>query len=300
MPDSYESMWREVRLYAPTCPSELCERFVRNRFRDIVEERLWSWAFKEAQIDIPSSYSVGTVDLTYQSNIVTGTDTVWTTDMVGRQIKVRNNMYTIMDVPDPLTLTIDRAWGQDSVTLQTYMIVKALFTVPNDFRGWYSIIDPSNNWRIWHNFNTRDIDRYDPARTSTGNPAVVAAAHYDQVSGLPRFELWPHQTTNKGFRYLYYKIHPDISREQALPYGIRGDIIVKGALADLCRWPGTPTQPNAMFNMKLAEVYELEYQQKVWEMARNDQEIYMTDLWYDSTDLPYAPLDAKFYQTHAV
>ena len=77
-------------------------------------------------------------------------------------------------------------------------------------------------------------------------------------------------------------------------------MIKKGALADLCKWPGTVEHPNPMFNLSLSRRYEEEWQEELDELERNDQEIYMTNLWYASTDLPYAPLDAKFYQTHAV
>lgn len=265
-----------------------------------MDSRVWSWAFAENQIEIPDAYQTGTITLTQGSATVTGLDTVWTSSLENLQLKVLNNMYTISTVTSNTELTIDRQWARTTTSGNPYTIVKALYTVPSDFRGWYTVIDPTNNWRIWYNFTARDIDRYDPARTSTGNPAVVASSTYDAVTGLPRFEVWPHQLTAKAFRFLYYKVHADISRNQDLPEGVRGNAIVKGALSDLCRWPGVASQPNMMFSLKLADYYEAEFQREVGEMARNDQEIYMTDLWYDSTDLPYAPLDAKFYQTHSI
>jgi len=303
MGDSFQEIWREVRLHSPSVPGELVQHWVQDRFHSVLYYRMWSWCFAEGQFNLPDSYSTGTADLTADSMTVTGTDTVWTEAMVGRQLKIRNHVFTITAFVSATEITIDRIWPQASVAANAYTIVQAYLTVPNDFRQFYTIIDPRNNWRLWHNFTSRDINNYDPARVSTGNPVIVAAVRWsstDMTTARPMYELWPHVTVKSGYPYIYVRELPEFSDTSPLPYSVHGHMLKKGALADLCKWPGTPEHPNPLFNLNLSRRYEEEWQDDLNELERNDQEIYMTNLWYMNTDLPYAPLDAKFYQTHAV
>ena len=300
----FEDIWREVRLHSPSVPGELCQHWVRDRFHNVAYYRMWSWNMGMGQFNIPSFYNTGTVTLTADSMVVTGdATTVWDISMVGRQIKAKNFIFTITDVTAVNSLTIDRIWPQATIADAPYTILQAYLTVPNDFRMFYTVIDPRNNWRIWTNYTSRDINNYDPARMSTGNPCILAAVFWsseDFATSRPMYELWPHQTVKSGYPYVYYKAPPDFDETHDLPYNVHDHMLKKGALADLCKWPGTPEHPNPMFNLNLAMVYEKEWQAELDELERNDQEIYMTTLWYHHTDMPYAPLDARFYQTHAV
>ena len=300
MADSFDSIWREVRLYCPSVPSELCKHWVRDRFRHIMEWKQWSWAMAEAQFNLPSSYNTGTVTLTLNSSTVTGAGTAWTADMVNRQFKCRNYMWTILTVDVALqTLTLDRTWPSATESGTPYIILQAYVTVPSDFHAFHTVKDPANNWRIWTNFSSREIDAVDPARTSTGNPSVLANHTIDPVTLMPRYELWPHVTTAKGFVYIYWTHHADFdSSVQWLHF--TGEILKFGALADLCCWPGTPEAPNPMFNLNMNKKFEADFMDHLLREERNDEEIYLTKLWYETAALPYAPLDGRFYQTHAI
>jgi len=91
--------------------------------------------------------------------VVTGdATTVWDISMVGRQIKAKNFIFTITDVTAVNSLTIDRIWPQATIADAPYTILQAYLTVPNDFRMFYTVIDPRNNWRIWTNYTSRDIN----------------------------------------------------------------------------------------------------------------------------------------------
>jgi len=300
--DTFESIWREVRLHSPAVPNELIQNWTRDRFRDLIDRRFWSWAFSRSQFNVQAAYSTGSVTVTNNSTTVTGSGTLWNTGSavtVGMQFKCRNYVYTVTTVTSDTSIEIDQKWGGSTTSGSNYMIVQAYVTVPTDFKAFHTIIDPENNWRLWWNYSAREIDAWDPARTSTGNPSILAIAGYNATSNLPQYELWPHQINQKAFTFMYYKISPDFGEGISLPYAIRGDVIKRGVLADMCRYPGTGDAPNKCFNMKLAETYEARWENGVRDMERNDQEIYLTDAWYSDTMLPYAPLDSKFYQTHS-
>lgn len=123
--------------------------------------------------------------------------------------------------------------------------------------------------------------------------------------GLPMYELWPYQMSQRVYPFLYTKVPADLSDQNPnLPPYIHGDIIIKGALADLCRWRGTEEQPNPQFNPTLADNYEREFQFKTAEMEVVDNEVFQMDLRYaDWISLPFAlsPLgSADYLQSHAI
>jgi len=123
--------------------------------------------------------------------------------------------------------------------------------------------------------------------------------------GIPMYELWPYQLSQRVYPFLYTKVPPDLNDQTPnLPPYIHGDIIIKGALADLCRWKGTDDQPNPQFNPVLADSYEREFQAKTAEMEVVDNEVMQLDLRYaDWISLPAAlsPLgSADYLQSHAI
>lgn len=300
MADSFDQIWREVRLYCPSAPAELVKRWLRDRFRHILEWKRWSWAMAEDQFTMPDAYSTGSIVLTQGSTTVTGNGTAWTSAMAGRQLKSKNFMWTILSVDVALqTLVIDKVWALPTDPTANYLILQALVTVPADFHAFETVKDPANNWRLWTNFSVRELDAIDPARSSTGNPTILASATYDplQVNRI-RYELWPHVTSARGFPYLYWKHPPDFDSTQTLPF--TGELLKFGVLSDLCCWPGTPEQPNMMFNLNLSKKFDADFMDHLLREVRNDEEIYLSSFWYDIANIPYAPLDAKFYQTHAV
>lgn len=299
MADSFDSIWREVRLYCPSVPMELVQRWVRDRFRHIQEWKPWSWSVAESQFDMPDAYSTGSVTLTNGSTTVVGAGTAWTSSMVNRQFKAKNFMWTISSVDTVAqTLVLDRTYPLATDSAVNYLILQAYVTVPDDFHAFFTVKDPANNWRLWYNFSSRELDAIDPARASTGNPTILASYTEDPLTKNARYELWPHVTTVRGFPYLYWKHHADFDQTQTLHF--TGELLKFGALADLCCWPGTPEAPNPMFNLALSKKFEADFMDHLLREERNDEEIALTRLWYDIANIPYAPLDAKFYQSHAV
>jgi hypothetical protein len=90
---------------------------------------------------------------------------------------------------------------------------------------------------------------------------------------------------------------------------MRGDEIVRGALADLARWPGTAEHPNPMFarganggvwTPQLTQSFEAESESMLIDLERQDEEQMLTWLADASwSEWPYAPIDAAFLQSHA-
>lgn len=286
--------------YNPKVPYSLARRWVRDRYRSICENYLWSFKLAQGQFGTNDAYSTGTATLTNASTTVTGSGTTWTSAMTGRQFKVRNFVYTFTYV-SATSGTLDKAWLNATASAQVYSIVNAYFApTETDFHSFISIIDPANGWRLYQGFTSVELDHFDVQRTSSSTPRIIASRVYNS-SNVPQFEIWPHPTTQAAYPYLYERRVPDLSADtDAPPPIIRSDVVVKGALCELSRWPGTVEDRNPFYDPSMLQ-YRLREQECAAELNRlliTDQNIYMTDLMLYTT-LPYAPLDSKFMQNHA-
>lgn len=125
---------------------------------------------------------------------------------------------------------------------------------------------------------------------------------------VPMYELWPYSLSQRVYPFLYDRRVPDLDDPNGMvPPFIDADILVKGALADVCRWRGTEIRANPMYGMDTAVSYEREFQEKVAEMEREDDEVYLQDVRYQINNwqgLGMAPMPfsmgADWAQSHAV
>ena len=126
------------------------------------------------------------------------------------------------------------------------------------------------------------------------------------TAGGPQYELWPYGFSSVVYPFLYDKRFPDIDDSNGvLPPFIDGDILVKGALADVCRWRGTETRSNPMYGLDNAMSFDKEFERKVAEMEREDDEVYLQDIRYqlqtmNALDAAPFPYGANWAQSHGV
>jgi hypothetical protein len=153
-----------------------------------------------------------------------------------------------------------------------------------------------------HWVTSKELMLMDPQRTFFGQPYLLADRLYT-AAGRPQYEVWPYTTDNRTLYFTYMARVPDLIQDDDIPiWPIRSDVIVAGALADAARWPGTPDVPNPYYqNARLWQSYEAEYADKMIEIERRDEDIYvsMHEQWpYSNYRL--APMSANFIQSHAI
>lgn len=229
--------------------------------------------------------------------------TAFTSALIGRQLYIAGAgpYYTISAVADPLNLTLERAFGGETQANIAYEICLVYVVPPADFLYFKTIKDPVNNWRIRSNYSQEWLDRIDARRSTTGN-AWVFVDYRQNSSGIPRYEVWPRVTSQRLYPFLYLRRPSDMALDGDTPMApLRGDEILRGALADLAKWPGTESRRNPLFNLQLAAQYEKEFQELVSRIQRVDQETYLSDLigpndsWDNLNDFPF---DSKWIQNH--
>ena len=295
---AFASVWREVILYNPFLPIQLAQSWEKDAFQVVREAKFWSWAVKSSQFTFPAEETTGTVSLTNDSTTVTGSGTSFASSHVGLQIKLGNHLFSVSAVANSTSLTIDRAWPDATASGQGYSIFRAYVTVPTDFFGFISVKDPDASRRLWTSFDIVHIDAVDPQRTSTGNPSLLASLEWSSdATPAPMFEAWPHQKSVKGLDYLYWKIHPDFSSSQSIPYNIPESLIKAYVLGELCDWPGDLNSPNPMFSERKATHWRNKFNDRLSQLMVTDANIYASDVW---TDLPMAPLSMAFIRSHGL
>lgn len=313
MLDTYSQCWKRVLERCPLAGSFLAQEWIQWSFRKIGETRRWSWLVKQGQFLVNNVYSTGTVAANFNDATITGTGTAWDGSMVGRQFRIGTSypIYTIALVDDVnQIITLDQPWGGDAVTAGTYLIYNAYFVVPDDFHSFISMWDPAFNWQLWTNITQAELNMWDSQRASSGTAWVASFRDYNPLTaistpGLPRYELWPPQFSQKVYPFLYEARPVDLNNYgAALPRYIRGDVLVEGALWQAALWPGpSKDQPSPYFNINLAMVHQKNFERMVYELERQDDEISDDLISYGTyTSMPFAAIplgDSKFLQNHA-
>lgn len=307
-------MSRSLRLYVPQLPITLAQQFIRDRYRRILERRDWSGMRREAQFILNRSKGDGSVTFVRGSSTITGVGTTFASTDIGRQFKAGSGspVYTItaVDVMGQ-TLTLNMPIGVDDSVAVSYIIVDAYVTPPDDFLRFIVVTNPQMGWRLQHWVTSGELGLMDPQRTFVGQPYVLADRMYNVATTVdsnnyrPQYEAWPYATTNQTLYYLYLIQPADLINDDDTPiYPIRSDAVVSGALADVARWPGTNENPNPYFaNPKFWQAYEMEYEDKMIEIERRDEDVYMNMLeMYPMYGYPLAPytFSASYLQSHAL
>jgi hypothetical protein len=305
--DTFLEITRQLRLYVPELPITLAEQFIRDRYRRILERRDWSASKRESQFLLNASKSTGSVAFVRGLLTVVGTGTSFDANDVGRQFKAGQGspVYTITAVDVGLqTLTLNMPIGIPTSVNAGYWVLDAFVTPPTDFLQFVVVANPIQGWRLRHWITAQELMVMDPQRTFMGQPYILADRLFSNDGlGMVQYEAWPYATTQQTLYYQYLARPDDLIQATDIPiWPIRTDAIVAGALADVARWPGTRTSPNPYFTRpEYWRAYEMEYEDKMIEIERRDESIYMTMLEnYPYNNLPFAPLSAAWMQTHAV
>lgn len=303
--NNFAEMTRSLRLWVPQLPIPLAEQLIRDRYRLILERRNWSALRAEGEFILNASKSSGTVNVTNNSDAVVGVLTAFAPSDVGRQFKAGagSPVYTIATVTDPFHLTLDRVWGGDTSALApvSYTIFDGYVTAPADFMRFIVVTDPRMGWRLRFWITQEELNSWDPQRNFFGQPYCLVDRRFNTTGA--QFEAWPYASSARNLPYYYIKRGDDLVDDDDIPiWPIRSDAIVSGALADLCRWPGTQDYPNPLFpRMDVMKSFREEFEDKMLDIERQDESIYMTWLQtLPSINYPAAQMGANYVFSHAV
>lgn len=192
--------------------TDICEDWIDWVQDDICRRHDFSFLIDYGQINTTPSYSTGTVEITQDSTTVTGTGTVWTSDMVGRLIKFSGSdeYYEISAVGGNTSLTLSSAYIGTTDTDATYEIYRVYYPLASDFKKmkWVKqIITPARLKPL----PELTFAEYVPDEFDYSGELVGYILSGVDSSGYTLIRPYPIQTTRKRIYYCYKKQLPTIN-----------------------------------------------------------------------------------------
>lgn len=309
--DTYKAIVGRLIARVPALDPNHAADIVGNAFREVAERRRWSWLTKFGQFIAPPLYNAGTANVTLGNPVVTGNGTNWNGTMAASQFRIGQNtpIYTIASVESATSLTLDARWGAATYNSVGYQIYQCYFTPPVDFHQFISVWDPNFAYQLSSNIHQGMLNDWDPQRANTGQAYVVAWLDYSTINGyglppMPRYEIWPHQTSAYVYPFLYESRPADLFDTGAsLPRYLRGDVLLEIGLAEAATWPGPSVDnPNPYFNLQLSQMHRTRSEKMIQELEIQDDNVFQIDASYPQLGWPYAPMlgDSSWVQAHAI
>jgi hypothetical protein len=295
---SFRQLVGRLLQYNPDLPVTVAQALIRESYRRIIDHRSWYGLMVKGSVMVPDAYTQGTVTVTTGSPTVTGNNTNWTPDMIGRQFRIgfQTPIYTIVDVPNATTLTLDLPWQGKNFSGVGYLIFKNIVSFGDRIRQLLAVVNQTQGYRLRLDIPQEVLNLYDTWRQTTGWTFLVASAPPDPC-GTPQWELYPAPTVQQSFPFIAYIQPPDLVNDNDYPWTfIRGDVILYGALPQALTFRGP--RENKYYDMQAAAYYQSLFQQELEKMAAVDDQLYPKDLMWDFARYPFTSLGATFWQSH--
>lgn len=269
--------------------------------RKILDRRTWFGLFTKGQLVCPGSVTTGSATVTLGSPIVTGTNTTWTADLVGRQFRIgyNNPIYTIVDV-DPIgqTLLLELDWGGPS-SQSGYFIVQYYYNLGPNIKYLYNMVNMQLGYKFRTGWTQNTLDAVDPWRQNQNFPWAVAPMPTDP-NGNYLVELYPASWIQQAFPFMVYVQPPNmVNDSDSAPVYIRTDVIVKDVISKILVLGGPKNNP--YYDQMQSQRFAAEFEAELGHMVMSDENLYRIDVTKFGEDMPYYnPGGALFDASHAV
>jgi len=172
------------------------------------KQKSWSFWFKQESITLLDEYTTGTVTVTNASTTVTGSGTTFTSDFVGRLIRVADGeYYTIATYVSATEITLDVAYAGATASGQTYSVTGDCRNLPSDCMSVTGVWDATNQ-RWLRGMNATDMQTARIIQSPGGQfPTMYTLYSYGPITGLPRIVFYP-PPTEAALLYLWYYRRP--------------------------------------------------------------------------------------------
>lgn len=282
---SFGDLYRTVKLYASAAPTFLCREWVNVAYKQLAQTRSWGFLRAEMRLRTSASKTLTSVVVTQDSaTVILGAGMTDPLD-AGRQFRVgAGSVYTILEVVDANTYTLDQVYAEDSAATASATIYTGYLTMPADFGSFRVIGDLANQRTIAFWLTEDQVLQLDPTRTSgdAGFRVLIARAYstFPATLGRVQYETWPRPTAARSYPALYNRQADRLDDTDSLTGVLAdgGEVLIAGALAQAASWPGTNDLPNLYFNRGVAQDKRTEFMQGIQRLALKDDNIYPDDL----------------------
>jgi hypothetical protein len=327
VPLTVHELVSEITGLIPDYSALKARRDLSRAWRDLLDKRTWSFLVAEGTVTAPPLITAGTVTLTQGSPTVVPDATAaaaWAAvpqaSLLQRQFRVaaEGGIYNIVGWTTPTgPLTLDRPVVEASGTGLGYRLFQCYFlppaealvnTLPGefDFNRWLSVLDPINGIELKLDRSKAWLDVRDPQRAA-GDLAYYIADYAPTVTGVPRYEFWPHPTGGQTFICLYKRQGlPFTQGTQALPQMLPDGLLLNRALyrsaypwaaANAGRFPALQ-RTNWQYLIREARG---DYLLDLQAAKLQDDNVYLQSMVGPKRLWPaFGPVDSKFLQSHSM
>lgn len=314
----------------PQLSSLYAGTLVNRAYKEIRDKRLWTWLREEAELIAPSPIADGFAAVTQFGTVVTFDSTagplVTAANAAGnpplllRQFRISNGgpMYNIIaySAGPPVTITLDRPYGEQTTTGSSFAIYRCYFTPPaNDFLRFWSLLNATEGYTITGQrlgLTREELDRRDPLRASQGDAHYIASykaqsAAYPVGGTTPGafiWELWEHPTNPATYVVNYQRRGVDmVLPTDDIPSTLMSSVLMPNALAHACMWAaanaGRHKELKGVNWLTIAKTHKAEYLAELRKAWKTDDEMSL-QYWIDPSEQYRlsGPIDGAYLQRH--
>lgn len=268
------TMLREVTNWNSNVDSEVALRFINNRMRQIIDRRSWYATKVRFVANVPEIVQMGTCTVTYNSNMVQGLGTNWTTALVGLQFRqtFTQPYQTIVAVnPTLQTLQLDTPYPGPTFS-GAYYIVEAYLTFGANIKRLLWASNQLFGWPLDVGVKVQELNAKDQWRAAMGW-ATTMATRPPTPDGQFQVEVWPTPYAAQTFPGEAYTQPPNMVLDSDSPQAwIRSDIIVTGAISDALLYrPKQNSYYDPATAVSVASGKAAQYEKDLLEMENADE-----------------------------
>jgi hypothetical protein len=255
---TFQQLYKELTGEISPLPDPQAQRIINRAWKRINDYRMWSWqVVSNAQIFVPAVISTGTASATFGSTtIVMGNGAAAALNAVafgnpplaspvigvGYQIRVGqpNSLtatsgvavgpnYTIVAWDGVSNITIDRPFGETTVTNTNYQVLKCYYAAPylpvtstgpdGQFARYMSVTNLLDGYTITGKqlyFTQAELNQIDPQRGGQGD-AYIMAYYMHNSNGQPVYEMYPNPVNPATYQANYTSKAPVLTMTTQMP-----------------------------------------------------------------------------------
>ncbi len=158
---------------------------------------------------------------------------IWSSSFAGQQFRLQNTVSTVRAVYTPTSQELDMPWASIPVVDGTYRIYQGYVTVSPTARRLLDAWDPVAGQRLGVNKTLDWLNRWDPQRTSSGNPQELVSLP-PSMGGVMQWAVWPTPSAQRGIDVLYQDGWPKLVADNDIsPPFMSSEIFIASAAADV-------------------------------------------------------------------
>lgn len=212
----------------------LVGEFVARRWQEVANSTTLRALRKQGELVIPTPVEDGTVAATQGSTTITGTGTAFTSDLVGRHIRIKQAWYLIAQVVSTTSLALQTEYSETTITGAGYHIVKRFHELAPDVRKIGSFVHMRLR-RPLQMVSQIGMDLGRPSRFELADSPFYVSEVGPTAQGVRQVEIYPYSNQQEIVHYMYWAAPPKLGFTDIIPGDIDTEALREGVLIDVYR-----------------------------------------------------------------